>query len=247
MPTAHRLSFPTCLSHPRSIHLHCHTGQSIDCFTSLALGFSNRSDQNSQSSVAATGPLPGELTSTSTLSHLERVAHRPDNLLLQPQPPLSPGESVAHRPDNLLLQLRSSTRRTTTRLNKEQMTTTSHTQSRNYVATTTHSHDTHDTDNTQDTRASQKMRISPWVLTGFTGHTGRFFPLPVSGFLGDRGCTEVGDRDQRVQMENGKMAAQTTFTVHGYADTDAEAKNGFRRRMRRLHRKTSWFSGFRAA
>jgi hypothetical protein len=24
MPTAHRLSFPTCLSHPRSIHLHCH-------------------------------------------------------------------------------------------------------------------------------------------------------------------------------------------------------------------------------
>jgi hypothetical protein len=24
MPTAHRLSFPTCLSHPRSIHLLCH-------------------------------------------------------------------------------------------------------------------------------------------------------------------------------------------------------------------------------
>jgi hypothetical protein len=24
MPTTHRLSFPTCLSHPRSIHLHCH-------------------------------------------------------------------------------------------------------------------------------------------------------------------------------------------------------------------------------
>jgi hypothetical protein len=24
MPTAHGLSFPTCLSHPRSIHLHCH-------------------------------------------------------------------------------------------------------------------------------------------------------------------------------------------------------------------------------
>jgi hypothetical protein len=58
------------------------------------------------------------------LSHLERVAHRPDNLPLQPQPPPSPGESVAHRPDNLLLQLHSSTRRTTVRLNKEQMTTT---------------------------------------------------------------------------------------------------------------------------
>jgi hypothetical protein len=51
----------------------------------------------------------------------------------------------------------------------------------------------------------------------------------VSGFSGDHGCTEVGDRDQRVQMENGQMAAQTTFTVRGYADTDAEAKNGFRR------------------
>ena len=24
MPTAHRLSFPTCLSHPRNIHLLCH-------------------------------------------------------------------------------------------------------------------------------------------------------------------------------------------------------------------------------
>jgi hypothetical protein len=56
------------------------------------------------------------------LSHLERVTHRPDNLPLQPQPPPSPGESVAHRPDNLLLQLCSSTRRTTVRLNKEQMT-----------------------------------------------------------------------------------------------------------------------------
>jgi hypothetical protein len=52
------------------------------------------------------------------LSHLERVVHRPDNLLLQPQPPLSPGESVAQRLDNLLLQLHSSTRRTT-RLRKE--------------------------------------------------------------------------------------------------------------------------------
>jgi hypothetical protein len=53
----------------------------------------------------------------------------------------------------------------------------------------------------------------------------------VSGFLGDRGCIEVGDRDQRVQMENGQMAAQTTFTARGYADADAEAKNGFRWRM----------------
>jgi hypothetical protein len=64
MPTAHRLSFPTCISHPRSIHLLCHSRQSIGCFTSLTLGFSNRPDQNSQSSIAATGPLPGDLTSS---------------------------------------------------------------------------------------------------------------------------------------------------------------------------------------
>jgi hypothetical protein len=81
-----------------------------------------------------------------TLSHLERVAHRPDNLLLQPQPPPSPGESVAHRPDKLLLQLCSRKGRTTTILNKEQMTTTNHTQPRNCMATTTNGYDTHNVD-----------------------------------------------------------------------------------------------------
>jgi hypothetical protein len=81
------------------------------------------------------------------LSHLERVSHRPGNLLLQPQPPPSPGESVAHIPDNLLLHLCSSTRRTTIRPNKEQMTTTNHTQPRDYVATTTHSYNTRDIEN----------------------------------------------------------------------------------------------------
>jgi hypothetical protein len=88
------------------------------------------------------------------LSHLERVTHRPDNLLLQPQPPLSPGESVAHRPDNLLIQLHSSTRRTT-RLNKERMTVSNHTQPRDCMATTSHSYNTHDINNfscfTEDT------------------------------------------------------------------------------------------------
>jgi hypothetical protein len=53
------------------------------------------------------------------LSHLERVAHRPKNLLLQPQPPPLPGESVAHRHDNLLLLLRSSTMRKIVSLSKE--------------------------------------------------------------------------------------------------------------------------------
>jgi hypothetical protein len=77
------------------------------------------------------------------LSHLERVSHRPDNLLLQLQPPLSPRESLTHRLDSLLLQLRSSI----TRLNKEQMTVSNHTQPRNCVATTSHSYNTHGIDN----------------------------------------------------------------------------------------------------
>jgi hypothetical protein len=141
MPTAHRLSFPTCLSHPRSIHLHCHTVHRL-----LHLPYLGLQQQ--------AGPEFSELCSSyrtpsrsshflNTLSHLERVSHRPDNLPLQPQPPPSPGESVAHRPDNLLLQLHSSTRRTTTRLNKEQTTVTSHTQPRNCKATTTNSSMTH--------------------------------------------------------------------------------------------------------
>jgi hypothetical protein len=145
MPTAHRLSFPTCLSHPRSIHLHCHTVHR--CFTSLTLGFSNRLDQNSQSSVAAIGPLPGVLTSSTHsltwrefptglttclfnhnhLPHLERVLHT--------------GLTTC------FFNFCSSTRRTTTRLNKEQMMVTSHTQPRDCVATTTHSSNTHDIDN----------------------------------------------------------------------------------------------------
>jgi hypothetical protein len=44
--------------------------------------------------MAATGFLPGVLSFLCALSHLERVAHRPNNLLFQIQPPLSPGESV---------------------------------------------------------------------------------------------------------------------------------------------------------
>jgi hypothetical protein len=44
--------------------------------------------------VAATGFLPGVLSFLCALSHLERVAHRPNNLFFQLQPPLSPGESV---------------------------------------------------------------------------------------------------------------------------------------------------------
>ena len=47
------------------------------------MGFNNRSDQKSPSSVAATGFLPGVLSFLCALSHLERVAHRPSNLFFQ--------------------------------------------------------------------------------------------------------------------------------------------------------------------
>jgi hypothetical protein len=69
--------------------------------TSLALGFSNRPDRKSQSSVAATGPLPGVLTSsTHSLTWRESLTGLA-TCSFQPQPPPSPGESVTHRSDNL--------------------------------------------------------------------------------------------------------------------------------------------------
>jgi hypothetical protein len=84
-----------------------------------------------------------------TLSHLERVAHRPKNLLLQPQPPLSPGESISHRLGSLLPQICSNTRRMT-RLNKEQMKVSNHSLPRDCMATTNHSYIAHSIDNCSD-------------------------------------------------------------------------------------------------
>jgi hypothetical protein len=103
MPTAHRLSFPTCLSHPRSIHLHCHTVHRL--LHLPCLGLQQQAGPEFSELCSSYGTPSRRTHFHNTLSHLERVAHRPDNLPLQPQPPLSPGESVAHRPDNLLLQL----------------------------------------------------------------------------------------------------------------------------------------------
>jgi hypothetical protein len=144
MRTAHRLSFPTCLSHPRSIHLHCQTVHRLLHLPCLRLQQQVRLEF---SELCSSYETPSRRTHFhNTLSHLERISHRPDNLPLQPQPPLSPGESVSHRPDNLLLQLRSNTRRTTKRLSKEQMMTTIHTQPRNCMATTANNYDTHSTD-----------------------------------------------------------------------------------------------------
>jgi hypothetical protein len=96
MPTTHRLSFPTCLSHPRSIHLHCHT---VHRLLHLPFwGFNNRPDQEF-SELCSCYWTPSRRTHfLNTLSHLERVAHRPDNLLL-----LSTGLTT------LLLHSRSST------------------------------------------------------------------------------------------------------------------------------------------
>jgi hypothetical protein len=98
-----------------------------------SLGLDNRPDQEFSElcswcwTLSRRKPLPNKL------SHLERAAHRPDNLPLQPQPPLSPGESVAHRPETCFFNsVPQFTRRTTTRLNKEH-DKASHTQSRNCV------------------------------------------------------------------------------------------------------------------
>jgi hypothetical protein len=164
MPTAHILSFPTCLSHLRSIHLHCHTVHRL--LHLPCLGLQQQAEPEFSKLCSSYGTPSRSSHFLNTLSHLERVSHRPDNLPLQPQPPPSPGESVAHRPDNLLLQLCSRTRRTTTRLSKEQTKATSHTQPRNCMATTTNNYDTHNTDKYGMLglhRRRRSTRSSPWV------------------------------------------------------------------------------------
>jgi hypothetical protein len=79
-PTAHIRSFPTCLSHPRSMHLHCHS-DSPSPVNLPCLGLQQK-----------TGPEVSELCGSywtpsrsshflRALSHLERVYHRFGNLL----------------------------------------------------------------------------------------------------------------------------------------------------------------------
>jgi hypothetical protein len=79
-PTNHIPSFPTCLFHLKRVHLHYY--KSIDHYASLTLGFNNKLDRKSQSTLTATGLPLGELTSQQTLSP-GRVDHMLDNLLLQ--------------------------------------------------------------------------------------------------------------------------------------------------------------------
>jgi hypothetical protein len=61
MPTAHKITFPTFLSHPKNIHLHCSTVHRLLHFPSRA----SATDQirNSQSSVVVVGLPPEEITS----------------------------------------------------------------------------------------------------------------------------------------------------------------------------------------
>jgi hypothetical protein len=139
------------------------------CFTSLALGFNNRSDQNSQSSVVATGPLPGEFTSTTHsltwrefltglttclfnhnhLSHLERVFHTGLKTCFFNFVPAQGGQQ---QQVNTV---------------QENQKATNHTQPRDCVATTTHSYNTHDIGKHKMLKLPRRRRSvhgSPWVL-----------------------------------------------------------------------------------
>jgi hypothetical protein len=128
MPTTHRLSFPTCLSHPRSIHLHCH----LDSPSAAKPPLPWASATDRTGSLRALWQLQDPFQEYSllpcTLSHLERVAHRFDNLASSTSTTsLTWRECCIHRPDNLFLQFHSNTRRTTVRLSRGRMTVANYT------------------------------------------------------------------------------------------------------------------------
>jgi hypothetical protein len=80
MPTNHILSFPACLSHPRSVLLHCHT---IHWLLYLPFqDFNNRLDQEFSELCRCYWTSSRRYHFLNTLSHLERVSHMHDNLLL---------------------------------------------------------------------------------------------------------------------------------------------------------------------
>jgi hypothetical protein len=107
MPTAHRLSFPTCLSHPRSIHLHCHL-DSPSAANLPCLGLQQQTRPKiSELCGSYRAPSRSSLLPLRTLSPGE-VTHRLRNLSLQPQPPLSPGESVVYTRQQLVSSTRFS-------------------------------------------------------------------------------------------------------------------------------------------
>jgi hypothetical protein len=75
MPTSHRLSFSTCLSHPRSIHLLCHL-DSPSAANLPCLGLQQQiGPEISELCGSYRVPSRSSLLLL-TLSHLERVTHR---------------------------------------------------------------------------------------------------------------------------------------------------------------------------
>ena len=68
--TAHRPSFPTCLFHPRRVHLLCHL-DSPSAASLPYLGLQEQTGPEVSSSMAATGFLLGVLSFLCALSHLE--------------------------------------------------------------------------------------------------------------------------------------------------------------------------------
>jgi hypothetical protein len=72
--------------------------------TSISLGFNNKMDQKSLSSAAATRPLPRVLTSSEHSLTWREFLIGLATCSFQPQLPLSPRERISHRLDNLLLQ-----------------------------------------------------------------------------------------------------------------------------------------------
>jgi len=79
-PTTHRLSFLTWFSSPKSIHLHCPI---VHRLLHLPFwGFNNRLDQEFSELCSCYWTPSRRNDFPNTLSHLERISHRPDNLLL---------------------------------------------------------------------------------------------------------------------------------------------------------------------
>jgi hypothetical protein len=93
MLTAHRLSFPTCLFHPRSIHLLCHL-DSPSAANLPCLGLQQQTGlEVSELCGSYRVPSRSSLLPLRTLSPGENRLQA-NNLFFQPQSPLSPGESV---------------------------------------------------------------------------------------------------------------------------------------------------------
>ena len=68
--TAHKPSFPTCLFHPRRVHLLCHL-DSPSAASLPYLGLQEQTRPEVSDSMAAIGFLPGVLSFLCVLSHLE--------------------------------------------------------------------------------------------------------------------------------------------------------------------------------